>query len=190
MRWGSTIERYSRAQAEVMVDTVTLLAASSVGLAVDGETIPYVSGWGEDGALEAVTRVRRDDRPGRRRIEDVLLAGADQAPADVAGAAGAPRSARRPVALGEQLAVDLANGVELLARVGERLLELEGVRVRDVQLRAQLVGPSSALSRAELRLRLAPECLVRGAARARAAAGAGAGCVPWRSRGPRAATRR
>jgi len=47
--------RYSRPQAEVMVDTATLVAASAVGLAVDGETVPYVSGWGEDGALEAVT---------------------------------------------------------------------------------------------------------------------------------------
>jgi hypothetical protein len=28
----------------VIVDTVTYLAAASVGLAVDGETIPYVAG--------------------------------------------------------------------------------------------------------------------------------------------------
>jgi hypothetical protein len=37
---GIGYDRYSRAQAEVMVDTVTLVAASAVGLAVDGETIP------------------------------------------------------------------------------------------------------------------------------------------------------
>lgn len=42
----------SRPQAELMVETVTLLAASTVGLAVDGETIPYVAGWGEDGARQ------------------------------------------------------------------------------------------------------------------------------------------
>ena len=65
---------YSRAQAEVMVETVTLLAASTVGLALDGETIPYVSGWGEDGALEAVTEFAETIDRLARRVEDVLLA--------------------------------------------------------------------------------------------------------------------
>jgi hypothetical protein len=78
---GIDYERYSRSQAEVMVDTVTLLAASSVGLAVDGETIPYVSGWGEDGALEAVTEFAETIDRVARRIEDVLLAASDQASA-------------------------------------------------------------------------------------------------------------
>ncbi len=68
---GIDYERYSRAQAEVIVDTVTYLAAASVGLAVDGETIPYVAGWGEDGALEGVYRefVRKTGirTPRRRR---------------------------------------------------------------------------------------------------------------------------
>jgi hypothetical protein len=40
----------------VIVDTATYVAAASVGLDVSGESIPYVAGWGEDGALEAVTR--------------------------------------------------------------------------------------------------------------------------------------
>ena len=35
---GIDYRSYSRAQAEVMVETVTLVAASTVGLAVDGET--------------------------------------------------------------------------------------------------------------------------------------------------------
>lgn len=75
---GIGYERYSRAQAEVMVDAVTLVAASSVGLAVDGETIPYVSGWGEQGALEAVTEFAETIDQVARRIEDVLLAGNEQ----------------------------------------------------------------------------------------------------------------
>ena len=61
-----------------MVETVTLMAATTVGLAVDGETIPYVSGWGEDGALEAVTEFAETIDEIARRIEDVLLAAADQ----------------------------------------------------------------------------------------------------------------
>jgi hypothetical protein len=50
------------------------VAASSVGLAVDGESIPYVAGWGEDGALEAVTEFADTIDKIARRIEDVLLA--------------------------------------------------------------------------------------------------------------------
>ncbi len=72
---GVDYQRYSRAQAEVIVDTVTYLAAASVGLAVDGETIPYVAGWGEDGALEAVTEFAETIDTIARRIEDVLAAG-------------------------------------------------------------------------------------------------------------------
>jgi hypothetical protein len=71
---GIDYEQYSRAQAEVMVDTVTLVAASAVGLAVDGETVPYVSGWSERGALEAVTESAETIDRVARRIEDVLLA--------------------------------------------------------------------------------------------------------------------
>ena len=76
---GIDYQSYSRAQAEVMVETVTLLAASTVGLAVDGETIPYVSGWGEDGALEAVTELAETIDQVTRRIEDILLAASEHA---------------------------------------------------------------------------------------------------------------
>ena len=40
--------------AEVIVDTTTLVVVSGVGLDVSCETIPYVAGCGESGALEAV----------------------------------------------------------------------------------------------------------------------------------------
>ena len=75
---GIDYQQYSRAQAEVMVDTVTLVAASAVGLAVDGETVPYVSGWGEHGALEAVAEFAETIDHVARRIEDVLLAATEQ----------------------------------------------------------------------------------------------------------------
>lgn len=81
---GIDCRSYSRAQAEVMVETVTLLAASTVGLAVGGETIPYVSGWGEDGALEAVTEFAETIDQVAWRIEDVLLAASEQASAALA----------------------------------------------------------------------------------------------------------
>ncbi|MCA1683512.1 MAG: ssDNA-binding domain-containing protein, partial [Actinobacteria bacterium] len=69
---GVDYERYSRAQAEVIVDTVTFIACSSVGFVVDGETIPYVAGWGEDGALEAVGEFAKTIDTLARRIEETL----------------------------------------------------------------------------------------------------------------------
>jgi antirestriction protein ArdC len=98
---------YSREQAEVMVETVTLLATSTVGLAVDGETIPYVSGWGEDGALEAVTEFAETIDQVARCIEDVLLAAAEPGSVEPTavrgvrrGAVSAPDGCGRPAARG------------------------------------------------------------------------------------------
>ena len=52
---GVDYRKYSRAQAEVIVDTVSFVVGSSVHLDLGGEAIPYVAGWGENGALEAVS---------------------------------------------------------------------------------------------------------------------------------------
>jgi hypothetical protein len=69
---GVDYERYSRAQAEVIVDTVTFVVCAGAGLAVDGESIPYVAGWGEDGALAAVTEFAETIDRIARRIEEAL----------------------------------------------------------------------------------------------------------------------
>lgn len=69
---GVGYAEYGRRRAEVIVDTATHLACSSIGLRVDGETVPYVAGWGEDGALEAVTTFAKMIDELGRRIEDVL----------------------------------------------------------------------------------------------------------------------
>jgi N-terminal domain of anti-restriction factor ArdC len=47
-------QHFTRQQAEVLVDTVTYVVCGKVGLDVEGESIPYVAGWGEAGALEAM----------------------------------------------------------------------------------------------------------------------------------------
>jgi len=65
---GVDYQHYSRAQAEVIVDTTTLVVLGGLGLDISGETVPYVAGWGEDGALDAVTlgserRARRSMPP-------------------------------------------------------------------------------------------------------------------------------
>jgi hypothetical protein len=71
---GIDYQRYSRPQAEVIVDTVTFVVSASVGLEVDGESVPYVAGWGEGGALEAVTQFAETIDRIARRIEDSVLA--------------------------------------------------------------------------------------------------------------------
>jgi hypothetical protein len=70
-------KRYSRAQAEVIVDTVTFVVCAGAGLAVEGESIPYVAGWGEDGALAAVSEFAETIDTLARRIEDAVLAPVD-----------------------------------------------------------------------------------------------------------------
>jgi hypothetical protein len=73
-RSGIDYHRYTRAQAAVIVDTVTFIVSAGAGLAVDGDTIPYVAGWGEDGALKAVSEFPETIDALARRIEDTLRA--------------------------------------------------------------------------------------------------------------------
>jgi hypothetical protein len=69
---GVGYAEYGRERAEVIVDTATHLAAMSVGLDVAGESVPYVAGWGEGGALEAVTEFAKTIDGLARQVEDVL----------------------------------------------------------------------------------------------------------------------
>jgi hypothetical protein len=56
----------------VLVDCVTYVVCSSVGLDVGGESIPYVAGWGEDGALDAIREYAETIDGIARRMEDAL----------------------------------------------------------------------------------------------------------------------
>jgi len=77
---GVGYAEYGRERAEVIVDTATWLAAASVGLDVSGESIAYVAGWGEDGALEAVTEFAKTIDGVARQVEDVLRAVGSELP--------------------------------------------------------------------------------------------------------------
>lgn len=69
---GVGYREFGRERAEVIVDAVTFIVCGSVGLDVSGETVPYVAGWGEEGALDAVlTFAARIDEIARR-LEDAL----------------------------------------------------------------------------------------------------------------------
>ena len=69
---GVGYEQYTRAQAEVLVDCVTYCVLGSVGLDVGGESIPYIAGWGEDGALDAIRKYAQTIDTIAQRIEDAL----------------------------------------------------------------------------------------------------------------------
>lgn len=64
------------------MDTVCFVVCASVGLAVNGESIPYVAGWGEDGALDAVLEFAETIDALARRLEDALADPDDAAAGD------------------------------------------------------------------------------------------------------------
>ena len=71
---GVGYEQYGREQAEVLVDCVTYIVSSSVGLDIAGESIPYIAGWGEDGALDAIHEYAETIDAIAQRIEDTVHA--------------------------------------------------------------------------------------------------------------------
>jgi hypothetical protein len=79
---GVGYDDFGREQAEVLVDTVTYIVCGSVGLDVSGESIPYVAGWGEHGALDAIRTYAETIDTIARRIEDALRPKSELAPHD------------------------------------------------------------------------------------------------------------
>lgn len=79
---GVHYTEYGRQQAEILVDTVTYIVLSQVGLDVGGESIPYVAGWGENGALDAIRRYAETIDQLARRIENALTPPAADVPLD------------------------------------------------------------------------------------------------------------
>ena len=71
-RSASATSSTAASEAEVLVDCVTYIVCSSVGLDVGGESIPYIAGWGEDGALDAIREYAETIDTIARRIEDAL----------------------------------------------------------------------------------------------------------------------
>jgi N-terminal domain of anti-restriction factor ArdC len=71
---GVGYAEYGRERAEVIVDTATYVVAASVGLDVGGESVPYVAGWGETGALEALRAFASTIDELARRVETALTA--------------------------------------------------------------------------------------------------------------------
>ena len=66
------------------MDTVTFVVCRAVGLRVDGESVPYVAGWGEDGALDAVLEFAETIDALARRLEEVRIDPAEAEDEDAA----------------------------------------------------------------------------------------------------------
>jgi hypothetical protein len=75
---GVTYETHTRSVAEVIVDVTTMIVLGGVHLDVSGETIPYIAGWGEAGALEAVTEHATLIDTLARQLEHVLHTDSDE----------------------------------------------------------------------------------------------------------------
>ena len=56
---------------------MTYCVLGSLGLDVAGESIPYIAGWGEDGALGAIREYAQTIDTNARRIEDALASERD-----------------------------------------------------------------------------------------------------------------
>ncbi len=69
---GVSYSDYGRRRAEVLVDTVTYVVCSSVGLDTSGSSVPYVAGWGEDGELDSIRTYAETIDKLARRIEDAI----------------------------------------------------------------------------------------------------------------------
>ncbi len=78
---GVGYAEHGRARAEVIVDTTTLIVLGAVGLDTSSETVPYVAGWGETGALEAVTKFAQLIDTLARRVEAAITPSEDDEPA-------------------------------------------------------------------------------------------------------------
>jgi hypothetical protein len=59
-----------------MVDTVTYIVCAGLGIAIDGESVPYVAGWGEHGALDAVNQFAATIDRHARQIENAITGAA------------------------------------------------------------------------------------------------------------------
>jgi hypothetical protein len=83
---GVSSERFGRERAEVIVECAAFVVAAALGLETGGESIPYVAGWGEAGALDAVSEAAELIDEIARRIEDALADYVDEPGAEVTAA--------------------------------------------------------------------------------------------------------
>lgn len=66
---GIGYEGYGREQSEVLVETATFIVCTSIGLATDASSVPYVTGWGGTNAVAAIEKFAATVDEVARKIE-------------------------------------------------------------------------------------------------------------------------
>jgi hypothetical protein len=69
---GVGYKDYGREAAEVIVETATFIVCDGIGLDTSGDSIPYVAGWGEQDAAEAITKFGKVVHDVARQIEQAI----------------------------------------------------------------------------------------------------------------------
>jgi hypothetical protein len=69
---GVGYQDYGREAAEVIVETVTFIVCSGIGLDTSGDSVPYVAGWGEQDSAEAIKKFAGVVHTIARKIEDAI----------------------------------------------------------------------------------------------------------------------
>jgi antirestriction protein ArdC len=71
---GVDYESYSRAEAELIVESVACIVCGGLGLDTSGESVPYLAGWNEDQAVERIRLLAGKIDEIARALERVLEA--------------------------------------------------------------------------------------------------------------------
>jgi antirestriction protein ArdC len=77
---GIDYQRFSRAEAELIVESVAYLVCSGAGLDTSGESVPYLAGWNPDNAIERLGQLTATIDEIARRIEHALIPTSDDRP--------------------------------------------------------------------------------------------------------------
>lgn len=76
---GIDYQRFSRAEAELIVESVACIVCGSVGLDTSGESVPYLAGWNPEQAAERIQLLTGTIDEIARRIERALDSGEEAA---------------------------------------------------------------------------------------------------------------
>lgn len=95
---GIDYQRFSRAEAELIVESVAYVVCASVGLDTSGESVPYLAGWNPDQAVERIQLLTgtidqiaraiehaldRDNTSGAELLEDTTATPTEDGPSTV-----------------------------------------------------------------------------------------------------------
>jgi antirestriction protein ArdC len=69
---GIDYERFSRSEAELIVESVAYVVCSGAGLDTSGESVPYLAGWNPDDAVDRIGRLTATIDETARRIEQSI----------------------------------------------------------------------------------------------------------------------